>query len=411
MEAIEQHQNQNQNHNQSSDQTEELGIESQNSETLLLPSDLNFQNPNQNQPKADESDDDDEMTMQAICEELKNLVLSQVMDEDGGNQDLHHLDREESGKLKEKLEDELVNVEGNDDGWGYVGEYGYDQYDEDGDENRSGSRNGNEIDGENENGYEGDSKEAGFNANRINKRKINYPLRPDAQDCPYYMKTGMCKFGSNCKFNHPSRRRIQGTKEKGKQREDSQERPGQIECKNQCFMMKWLWRFASSEQAPLWKDVIQAKYEMVDHWITKMVTGIYGSRLWRAIRNHWRKLRGNCNIKLGNGRKTSFGEDRWLEQGSLKTLFPHIFRLNQQQRAIVAKIWASQGWNLSFRRYLNDWEIHRLVEFYKVVGQFIGTTDAQVWGGRIIIKTISVSKEPTRSLILVTVRGMGGHGS
>ncbi|KAH0688236.1 hypothetical protein KY284_018789 [Solanum tuberosum] len=232
MEAIEQHQNQNQNHNQSSDQTEELGIESQNSETLLLPSDLNFQNPNQNQPKADESDDDDEMAMQAICEELKNLVLSQVLDEDGGNQDLHHLDHEESGELKEKLEDELENVEGNDDGWGYVGEYGYDQYDEDGDENRSGSRNGNEIDGENENGYEGDSKEAGFNANRINKRKINYPVRPDAQDCPYYMKTGMCKFGSNCKFNHPSRRRIQqGTKDKGKQREDSQERPGQIECK------------------------------------------------------------------------------------------------------------------------------------------------------------------------------------
>ncbi|WMV21281.1 hypothetical protein MTR67_014666 [Solanum verrucosum] len=103
-------------------------------------------------------------------------------------------------------------------------------------------------------------------------------------------------------------------------------------------MMKWLWRFASSEQAPPWKDVIHAKYEMDDHWITKMVTGIYGSRLWRAIRNHWSKLRGNCNIKL--------------------------------------EIWSSQGWNLSFRRYLNDWEIHRLVEFYKVVGQFKGTTDA-----------------------------------
>lgn len=207
MEAIEEQQNQ----NQSPDHTEELrlGLESRDSETLSLPSDLNFQNPDQNQPKADEDEDNDEMAMQAICDELKNLILSQALDEDGGNEDLHNLDREEGGELKERLEDELENVEGNDEGWGYDGEYGYDHYDEDGDENRSGSRNGNENDGENENDYEGDSKEAGFNANRINKRKINYPLRPDAQDCPYYMKTGMCKFGSNCKFNHPSRRKIQ----------------------------------------------------------------------------------------------------------------------------------------------------------------------------------------------------------
>ncbi|MCD7451112.1 hypothetical protein HAX54_009560 [Datura stramonium] len=233
MEAFEEQQTQNQN--RSTDHAEELELESQNSKTSSLPSDPNFQNPNLDQPKADENDDDDddEMAMQVICEELQNLVLTQALDEERGNEDLHHLDREESEELKERSEDEVENVEGNDEGWGYGGEYGYDHYDDDGDENRSGSRNDNENenDGEKENGYEGDSKEAGFNSNRI-KRKFNYPLRPDAQDCPYYMKTGMCKFGSNCKFNHPSRRKIQlGTKEKGKQREESQERPGQIECK------------------------------------------------------------------------------------------------------------------------------------------------------------------------------------
>lgn len=31
-----------------------------------------------------------------------------------------------------------------------------------------------------------------------------YPVRPDAEDCAYYMKTGTCKFGSGCCFNHPS---------------------------------------------------------------------------------------------------------------------------------------------------------------------------------------------------------------
>ncbi|KAJ8553976.1 hypothetical protein K7X08_024654 [Anisodus acutangulus] len=188
MEAIEQHQIQSPDHTE-----EELGLQSQTSKMPSLPSDPNFQNPN---------DDEDEMAMQIMCDELQNLVLNQAS--------------------KERSENE---VEGNvDQGWGYDDgeEYGYDHYDGDGN------------DGEKENGYEGDVKEVGFNNNNANriKRKFNYPLRSDAQDCPYYLKTGMCKFGSNCKFNHPSGRKFQqGTKEKGKQREESQERLGQIECK------------------------------------------------------------------------------------------------------------------------------------------------------------------------------------
>jgi hypothetical protein len=36
-----------------------------------------------------------------------------------------------------------------------------------------------------------------------------YPVRPEAEDCAFYMKTGTCKFGANCKFNHPLRRKNQ----------------------------------------------------------------------------------------------------------------------------------------------------------------------------------------------------------
>lgn len=40
-----------------------------------------------------------------------------------------------------------------------------------------------------------------------NRRRINYPMRPDAEDCAFYMKFGSCKFGLNCKFNHPPKRK------------------------------------------------------------------------------------------------------------------------------------------------------------------------------------------------------------
>ncbi|XP_074576143.1 zinc finger CCCH domain-containing protein 3-like isoform X2 [Curcuma longa] len=33
-----------------------------------------------------------------------------------------------------------------------------------------------------------------------------FPERPDEPDCEYYMKTGNCKYGSSCKYNHPKGR-------------------------------------------------------------------------------------------------------------------------------------------------------------------------------------------------------------
>lgn len=34
-----------------------------------------------------------------------------------------------------------------------------------------------------------------------------YLTRPNALDCPYYMKTGKCCYNLICRFNHPSDRR------------------------------------------------------------------------------------------------------------------------------------------------------------------------------------------------------------
>ncbi|XP_034707471.1 zinc finger CCCH domain-containing protein 67-like [Vitis riparia] len=58
--------------------------------------------------------------------------------------------------------------------------------------------------------------------------EIQYPLRPYAQDCPYYIRTGSCKFGLNCKFNHPVTRTAQVDKERENEGEGLSET---IECK------------------------------------------------------------------------------------------------------------------------------------------------------------------------------------
>lgn len=40
-------------------------------------------------------------------------------------------------------------------------------------------------------------------------KKERYPVRPKVDDCLYFMKYGWCKFGFNCRYNHPFNQLIQ----------------------------------------------------------------------------------------------------------------------------------------------------------------------------------------------------------
>ncbi|KAL7109635.1 hypothetical protein ACP275_06G186300 [Erythranthe tilingii] len=55
-----------------------------------------------------------------------------------------------------------------------------------------------------------------------------YPVREDEPDCSYYIRTGLCRFGVTCRFNHPPNRKlaIATAKMKG----EYPERMGQSEC-------------------------------------------------------------------------------------------------------------------------------------------------------------------------------------
>lgn len=78
---------------------------------------------------------------------------------------------------------------------------------------------------------------------RENSWRSEFPVRPEADDCTFYLRTGMCKFGMNCKFNHPPNRKYQGSKVKGKEeygdgaeegvngKDESLGKEGQIDCK------------------------------------------------------------------------------------------------------------------------------------------------------------------------------------
>ena len=75
--------------------------------------------------------------------------------------------------------------------------------------------------------------------------------------------------------------------------------------------------------------------------------------------------------------KVFFWEDNWLEQGSQKPSFPIYLHSEPTTKRHCGRSLVKSGWNLSFRRPLNDWDIQRLVDFFGILEQFKGTSTSQ----------------------------------
>ncbi|CAN4088158.1 unnamed protein product [Withania somnifera] len=113
--------------------------------------------------------------------------------------------------------------------------------------------------------------------------------------------------------------------------------------------MKWLWRYNEDGQG-LWKEVIKSKYGEFNPLCSNISSNPYEIGVWRTIRSLWPKLEKNLVIKVGDGRRTKYCGDVWNNQIPLK------------------------GWNLSFRRLLNDWEVDRVANVLHGLEYFEGTT-------------------------------------
>jgi len=136
--------------------------------------------------------------------------------------------------------------------------------------------------------------------------------------------------------------------------------------------MKWLWRFCD-EETSLWKEVIVHKFGQNSPWCSNEVNCTYGTGVWRAIRGLWSKLQENSKFRVGNGNNVRFWKDNWIGEVPLQDKFPDLMLLSSNPEIVVSDCWSPQGWNLNFRRHLNDWEVERVVDLLKEVDTFGGT--------------------------------------
>lgn len=112
------------------------------------------------------------------------------------------------------------------------------------------------------------------------------------------------------------------------------------------------------------------------HWIHLMwsvygeLSGTYGQQYWERLFLRWEMV-GRCL----SGK--TFGWPIWPTHVPLQHTYTDLLILCQKKEALVGEAWSSQEWNLSVRRYLNDWEVSRVADFYNTVAQFKGTFEAE----------------------------------
>lgn len=111
-----------------------------------------------------------------------------------------------------------------------------------------------------------------------------------------------------------------------------------IKVVNVSLLAKWRWRLLVGSTSS-WKEVLMAKYG--DN-IFRMVEG--DSYLWPRFTSSWWKEIVNLEvfggipwfnrevvISVGNGRKTSFWNDKWIGNSSFRAKYPRLFSISNQK--------------------------------------------------------------------------------
>ncbi|GJS40099.1 hypothetical protein Tco_0565142 [Tanacetum coccineum] len=125
---------------------------------------------------------------------------------------------------------------------------------------------------------------------------------------------------------------------------------------NRGLLLKWVWRFVTQKNT-LWARVIQALHG---------VDGRIGTSLKGGQRSCWTSIIQEVNnlgqkgidfmslisIKLGNGEKTRFWEDKWCADGILKTKYPRLYALESCKLISVGTKLSHSSICSSFRRNL-----------------------------------------------------------
>ncbi|XP_016173366.1 uncharacterized protein LOC107615862 [Arachis ipaensis] len=167
---------------------------------------------------------------------------------------------------------------------------------------------------------------------------------------------------------------------------------GDAVVRNAALLFKWWWRF-SKEEYPLWKKVVCSCNNLdPSALLSSQILPVKGGP-WKDIcqlniaeQQVKEKLISGLAMEVGDGRRTRFWEDNWVQGGPLKGSFPRLFSISNQQGSVTGDCGFWDGlewvWNFQWKRELFQWELelaHQLHERLRPVKLSVGREDNIVW--------------------------------
>lgn len=113
---------------------------------------------------------------------------------------------------------------------------------------------------------------------------------------------------------------------------------GYLKERNSALLGKWLWRFFN-EESNLWQSIICHKYGMDSNgWDSSRNISLSMSLLCRQIIRLYPLFIPHVWLIVGNGDRINFSNDIWLGDSSLSSVFPWLYRVSNQKKAVIVDI-------------------------------------------------------------------------
>ncbi|XP_020972640.1 uncharacterized protein LOC107627573 [Arachis ipaensis] len=152
---------------------------------------------------------------------------------------------------------------------------------------------------------------------------------------------------------------------------------GDAVVRNSALLFKWWWRF-EKEECPLWKKVVCSCYDLNPSVMLSAQTLPTRGGPWKDIcQLQFRdnavkdKMIAGLSMELGDGRRTRFWEDVWLQSGPLQMSFPRLFSISNQKGSVIGDCGFWDGlewiWNFQWRRDLYQWELDLVDQLHEIL--------------------------------------------
>ena len=119
---------------------------------------------------------------------------------------------------------------------------------------------------------------------------------------------------------------------------------------NLSLLCKWWWKLEQKDG--LWQEIVRKKY-IKNTCLALLKKKPTNSPMWNQLLSVKDIYTSGRKMIVGKGDQTSFWKDIWVCDTSLMDKFPQLFEICNETEINVEKA-VKQGWQLSYRRWLNE---------------------------------------------------------